>query len=67
METNFLQFLEKSDPLPHPSEYSLQEAYNDGATAHAAMERNHGGGFNHPALVRAWTAGWEQSEIDDSD
>lgn len=65
MEANFLQFLKKTDPHPQPSEYSLKEAYKDGATAYSAMERNHGGGFSHPALVRAWTAGWEQSAIND--
>lgn len=56
-------FRRDTDPAPSPSEASLLAAYEDGRTAHAALERNHGGGYEHPALVRSWTAGWEDAEI----
>lgn len=58
-------FRRADDATPSPLDGALLGAYEDGQTAHAAMERNHGGGYEHPALVRAWTAGWEDAEIAD--
>ncbi len=64
-DIKFSDFVKDSDPKPTPSEYSLSETYKEGASAHAAMERNHGGEYTHPTLIRAWTAGWEDAEIMD--